>query len=47
MQKQEVPNAREGEVTVRCIRMLSHRHGEEPKGVEWLVPFNESPAPAC
>jgi hypothetical protein len=42
MHKQEVPNAREGEVTVRCIRMLSHRHGEEPKGVEWLQAFDNA-----
>ena len=43
MPKQEAAQFREGEVAVRCIRLLSFPHGEEPKGVEWLESFQERP----
>jgi hypothetical protein len=41
MPRLEAAWAGEGEVTVRCIRMLSYRHGEEPKAVEWLHVFEQ------
>jgi hypothetical protein len=39
MPKAEAINGGEGEVVVRCVRLLSYPHGEEPKGVEWLQSF--------
>ncbi len=45
MTKQEGARAGEGEVAVRCIRMLSYQHGEEPKGVQWLEPFRQNQEP--
>jgi hypothetical protein len=39
MPRDEAARAREGEVAVERIYLLSHPNGEEPKGVEWLKPF--------
>jgi hypothetical protein len=41
MTRREIEEAGEGEVAVRCIRMLSYPHGEKPRGVEWLEAFQE------
>jgi hypothetical protein len=39
MTRQQTAKAGAGDVTVQRIRLLSHRLNEEPKGVEWLAPF--------
>lgn len=41
MTKQDAATVREGEVSVRCIRMHSYPHGERPKGVGWLEAFEK------
>ena len=46
MSRQEAANVRDGEVAVRCIRMLTYRQGEEPKAVGWLQPFKGKPEPS-
>lgn len=41
MTRPELQKAREGEVMVERIRVISHRPDEEPQGAEWLAPFRE------
>jgi hypothetical protein len=41
MPRHEAAKAGEGDVAIRCIRMVSYPHGGEPKGVEWLEPFSD------
>lgn len=43
MTRQEIASSEKGEVTIERFRMLNHRSDDEPKGVEWLKPFQGQP----
>jgi hypothetical protein len=43
MTRQQVQQAREGEIIIDRIRMVSYRHDQEPGDVEWLKPFQSKP----
>lgn len=44
MTRQQLERAGEGEVSVERVRILSYRPDEEPKGVQWLGPFQDQSA---
>jgi hypothetical protein len=46
MSRAERESAGDRDVVIERIHLLAHRPDEEPKGVAWLPPFEDRPAPS-